>query len=42
MGDWNGNGERTPGVVRGAKFGPYGGKLTWLLRNSNSAALRTS
>ena len=36
MGDWNGNGERTPGIVRGAKFGPYGGKLTWLLRNSNS------
>ena len=37
MGDWNGTGEKTPGVIRGAKFGPYGGKLTWLLRNSNSA-----
>lgn len=37
MGDWNGDGVKTPGVVRGAKFGPYGGSLTWLLRNSNSA-----
>ncbi len=37
MGDWNGDGTRTPGVVRGAKFGPYGGKLTWMLRNSNSS-----
>ncbi len=34
MGDWNGNGIKTPGVVRGTKYGPYGGRLTWLLKNS--------
>ncbi len=34
MGDWNGDGTKTPGVVRGTKYGPFGGQLTWLLRNS--------
>ena len=30
MGDWNGDGEQTPGVVRG---------ITWFLRNSNSTGV---
>lgn len=36
MGDWNGDGTRTPGVVRGVKYGPFAGKLLWLLRNDLS------
>jgi hypothetical protein len=35
MGDWNGDGIMTPGVVRGARFGAVGGPLTWMLKNSN-------
>ena len=37
MGDWTGSGQRMPGLVRGNKFGQYGGALTWLLRTSTSA-----
>ena len=37
MGDWNGDGTKTPGVVRGSKYGPFGGRLTWLLKNDFEA-----
>ncbi len=37
MGDWNGDGIKTPGIVRGARFGAYGGPLTWMLKNTNEA-----
>jgi hypothetical protein len=33
MGDWNGDGTKTPGLVRGTRYGPFGGQLTWLLKN---------
>lgn len=35
MGDWNGDGIKTPGLIRGARFGAFGGPLTWMLKNTN-------